>query len=230
MSIDRHLGNAIASASDQLRSMYEAATGALRDVADIVGGSVASAGDSPPRGESPAEGEVLIHCSSPATAVIRRGIDGRQHFIIHGPLHDREGATIGSFRGVYQAKIFSKSDLLTYPEPPAGPFDRPYVLGEAEWNPALNPTKSEWTFDRVGHVVTGVGVGLSRIAVQAGKGSTFWFATNSFLNGRTNAAQLALGEATSLATASFPTTPSLVDGMSFATRVSHVLSLRVLDQ
>jgi hypothetical protein len=168
---------------------------------------------------------VAIACYGPTTATIRQGIDGRQHFVLSGPLRDSHEVEIGRFEAVYQAKIFAKSDLFSYPDQPAEPFDRPYAAGEAEWTPLLNPAKAKWSFDNVGHVVTGVGLGLSRIAVEPYVGITFWFSTNWFLFGHTGGAEGLVGEGASLATASFPGTPALVDGVSFPVDASHLLSL-----
>jgi hypothetical protein len=192
----------------------------LRDMATSAATSLAgpSAGSGPGRG-------LTIVCRSRATASIRSGVDGRQCFVVQGPLSDLEGAPIGSFRAVYLAKVFSSSDLVAYPDPPKGPFDRAYAMGEMEWTPLLNPAKSEWTFDRVGHVVVGAGVGLSRIVTRGEQGVTFWFSTSSVVSMRLRDSAVTVGQANSLATAFFPETPALVESMSFPTDVFHILSL-----
>jgi len=177
----------------------------------------------------PAQGNLMIvSLHSPATATIRQGVDGRQHFVLQGSLRDSGGADIGWFQAVYQTKVFSKSDLLSYPEPPPEPFDRPYAFSEPEWTPPLNPVKSKWIFEQVGHVVTGAGLGLSRIRVEAGGNTTFWYSTSSFLFRRIGGAEIPVGEGTSLATATFASMPSLRDGMSFPVEVRHWLSMEAV--
>lgn len=186
-------------------------------------GTQARPGNPGPAPAPPDELELI--CTTAATATIREGIDGRRQFLVHGPLKDLDGQEIGTFRGVYQAKVFSQSDLLDHPEPPVGPFDRPYAAGEPEWTPPMNPAKSEWTFDVVGHVIRGAGLGLSRIALLPGGGTAFWFGVTSFVSWRRESVVICVGQATSQAKAIFPTTPALLDGMSFPTSIVHVLSL-----
>ncbi len=168
----------------------------------------------------------VMACRSPAMATIRQGIDGRLHFVVSGPLESLTGEAVGHFRGVFQAKIFSKTDLFDYPDPPSRPFDRPWSAGEAESPKALNPTKSEWTFDRLGHRVTGSGYGMARIAIEPFAGSHFWLSATSFLWGHSGSGVADhLGQAATLATATFPSTPSLVDGVSFPIQLYHYLTL-----
>jgi hypothetical protein len=172
---------------------------------------------------------LFIACYSNATATIREGIDGRRHFVISGELNDFNARKNGSFRSIYQTKIFTTADLTDYPEPlPFADFDRPSNFGEKDWTPLLNPTKSEWKFDRTRTVITGRGLGLARIAIGPTTGVKFWFSSNSFLHAFSNGSAIALGEAASLAVASFPETPSLVDGVSFGVDVYHSISLTSL--
>lgn len=173
-----------------------------------------------------ARDELVISCITQGSATVREGSDGRSQFMIRGELQDTTDLTrIGTFRGVFQTKIFSKSDLFDYPEPPERVFDRPYRFGEKEWSPLLNPAKCEWSFDDPKYVVTGVGMGLSRIAVDPSRGAQFWYSLNSFLHAYDGDEHVSLGEAASVATAHFPATPSLVEGMSFPLNVFHTLSM-----
>jgi len=216
------LADAIQSATTQFTSNFESAVTELRNIADTIGSYTVSSVGRLPRGRD----ERIIACYARATATIREGIDGRRQFVIHGPLYNLDGTQNGEFQAVYQTKIFSKSDLFDYPDPPSEPFDRPYHFKEDEWTPLLNPTKSKWTFHRESdYVVTGVGLGLARIAVGPGGTAQFWFSTNSFLFGDTKDTRPSHGEAASLATAFFPTTPALVEGMSFPTTIFHYMSL-----
>lgn len=174
----------------------------------------------------PAQGNLtVVSCQTSAKATIRQGIDGRQQFVIQGSLRDSAGSDVGWFQGVYQTKAFSKSDLLAYPEPPAEPFDRHYAFNEEEWTPLLNPVKSKWILEQMGCVVTGAGLGLSRIRVEPGGSTTFWYSTTSFLFLRAGGAETPAGQAVSLATANFASLPSLRDGMSFPVEMRHLLSL-----
>lgn len=213
-------------ASTELRRTYEAAVAALGRHAGTGSGRAAFSRPAASSAKASGPSESLrIVCTTAATATIRDGIDGRRHFVIHGPLKDLDGGELGTFRGVFQAKVFSQSDLLDHPEPPPEPFDRPYGASEPEWTPLLNPAKSEWSFDRVGHVIRGSGLGLSRIVLHQEGRTTFWFSVNSFVSFRDGPVDMALGQATSLATAAFPATPALLDGMSFETDIVHSLSL-----
>src|SRR5438445_8385004 len=66
---------------------------------------------------------LFLACYSNATATIRDGIDGRRHFVISGELNDFNARKNGSFRSIYQTKVFSTADLTDYPEPlPFGDF------------------------------------------------------------------------------------------------------------
>jgi hypothetical protein len=221
----RHMdavADAIVAATAQFKNNFESAVAVLRNISETMGGYVVPGIGRLPRSRD----ERLIVCYAAATATIREGIDGRRQFVIHGPLYNLDGTQNGDFQAVYQAKIFSKSDLFDYPDAPSEPFDRPYRFREDEWTPLLNPTKSKWTFHRESdHVVTGVGLGLARIAVGPGGAAQFWFSTNSFLFEHRQDARRSYGEAASLATAAFNETPALVEGMSFKTTVFHYMSL-----
>ena len=215
MGMDQRIADIIQSTAGRLAGMPSAFAASLR------------AGTSMPGVVRPAGSDnlIVIYCHAQATASVRQGIDGREQLVFQGRLQDSAGTDIGGFRAVYQAKIFSKSDLFAYPEPPSGPFDRPYGAGEPEWNPELNPTKSEWTFDQMGQVVSGVGLGLCRIAVEPYAGIKFWYSTNSFLFGHANGNAVPIGEAASLGTATFAGVPALSDGMSFTAEIFHLLTL-----
>ena len=213
-------------ASADLKNTYEAAIAAVERIAHPrSGGPSSSATPNPTTPSSKPAKDLQIICTTTANATIREGIDGRRHFVIHGPLKDLDDSKIGDFRGVFQAKIFSQSDLVAYPEPPPEPFDRPYAVGEPEWTPLMNPAKSEWSFDRVGHLIRGSGLGLSRIAPRPAGGTTFWYGVTSFVSWQHGPVVQCLGQATSLVTATFPTTPALLDGMAFPAQIVHTLSL-----
>ncbi len=222
MSREYSTAEIVERASTELKNTYQAAITALEQIARAT--SPRDTLPDPAAASAPL-GDLQIVCTTSGTATIREGIDGRRHFVIHGPLNDLDGGTIGAFRGVFQAKVFSQTDLLDHPESPPEPFDRPYAAGEPEWTPQLNPAKSEWSFDKVGHVIRGSGLGLSRIALRPGGGTTFWFGVTCFASWRQGLVDECIGQATSLATAVFPTTPALLDGMSFQTEIVHTLSL-----
>ena len=223
MSRDRNpTAEIVERASAELKKTYRAAISALEEVSRAASGRTPSSSRA---ASSAPQKDLKIICTTPASATIREGIDGRRHFVIHGPLKDLDGGEIGTFRGIFQAKAFSQSDLVDHPEPPPEPFDRPYRAGEGEWTPPMNPAKSEWNFDKVKQLIRGSGLGLSRIAMRPGGGTTFWFGVTSFISWHPGPAVECLGQATSLATATFSTTPALLDGMSFRTEVLHTLSL-----
>ncbi|MCA1593782.1 MAG: hypothetical protein LC754_14260 [Acidobacteria bacterium] len=90
--------------------------------------------------------EETIVCQSLGTGTVRHGIDGRAYFIVHGQLAGVDRALDGEFEGVWAAKVFTPQDLVSYPDLPLLPFDRPFKPGEEGWNPQLNPTKSRWNF------------------------------------------------------------------------------------
>ena len=170
------------------------------------------------------EEETIVRMSL-GTGTVRHGVDGRPYFIVHGRLIGVNGAPDGVFEGVWAAHVFTPQDLVNYPGQPAPPFDRPFKPSEADWNPALNPTKAKWTFGHGRGWLEAVGPALARIQVQSDGHTQFWYSVAAFVTSGGGVYEGVRGQATSMGSAYFLTVPQPLEGVSFELNAVHVLKV-----
>jgi hypothetical protein len=168
-------------------------------------------------------GETALVLRSVGTGTVRHGLDGMASFIVHGKLTSVDGAVNGEFEGVWAAKNFTPQALVSYPEEPLAPFDRPFRPGEPTWDPVLNPTKEKWTLDA--GWLEAVGPALCRIDIQANGRTYFWYSVAAFVTGGGGAYDGVRGQAICLGSAQFPNPPQPLEGLSFAIDALHVLKV-----
>jgi hypothetical protein len=177
-----------------------------------------------PTGGTGPEEEAIMRISL-GTGTVRYGVDGRMYFVVHGHLVGVDGAPDGEFEGVWAAQVFTPQDLVSYPEPPAPPFDRPFKPGEEGWSPALNPTKARWTFAHGRGWLEAVGTALSRIQIQSDGRTQFWYSVAAFVTGGGGAYEGVRGQATSMGSAYFLSVPQPLEGLGFELNAVHVLKV-----
>jgi hypothetical protein len=165
---------------------------------------------------------VRMSCGS---GTVRHGVDRRAYFIVHGRLEDLDGTADGTFEAAWAAKAFNLQDLVSYPNRPLAPFDRPFKPGEQGWDPSLNFTKAKWTFGRDRGWLEAVGPALSRIEIQSSGQTQFWYSVAAFVTAGGGSYDKVLGEATSLGSAHFSVPPSQLEALSFELNAVHVLKV-----
>lgn len=159
------------------------------------------------------------------TGTVRHGVDGQAYFIVHGQLIGIDGVPDGEFEGVWAATVFTPRDLVSYPNPPTPPFDRPLRPDEVCWNPQLNPTKARWTFGHNRGWLEAVGPALSRIQIQSDGHTQFWYSVAALITGGGGVYDGVRGQATSMGSACFMTVPQPMEGVSFELNAVHVLKV-----
>ncbi|MGH8067235.1 MAG: hypothetical protein ACRERE_18765 [Candidatus Entotheonellia bacterium] len=177
-----------------------------------------------PTGGTGPEEETIVRMSL-GTGTVRHGIDGRTYFVVHGHLVGVDGAPDGEFEGVWAAQVFTPQDLVSYPEPPTPPFDRPFKPGEVGWSPALNPTKAKWTFAHGHGWLEAVGPALSRVQIQSDGHTQFWYSVAAFVTSGGGVYEGVRGQATSMGSAYFLAVPQPLEGLSFELNAIHVLKV-----
>ena len=131
----------------------------------------------------------------------------------------------GEFEGVWGASVFTPEVLVSYPDPPPMPFDRPSRPGEPFWKPELNSTKARWIFGDGRDSLIATGPALSRIQIQSNQQTQFWYSVVSFVHGGSGAWDGVRGQATSMGSALFPSVPQPLEGLSFELDAVHVIKV-----
>jgi hypothetical protein len=87
--------------------------------------------------------EEVIICRSLGTATVSIRKEGKDLYIVpNGKLNGLNGEYLGEYTGVFRAK--TDDDLLTFPEQPKEPFDKPSHI--PDFRQRLHPTKAIWKF------------------------------------------------------------------------------------
>jgi|GEM_PF-2676512 len=164
--------------------------------------------------------EEVIICRSLGTATVY--IRGKDLFIVpNGKLHRLNGELVGSYTGVFKARI--DDDLLTFPPAPSPPFDKPSPI--PDFRQKLHPTKAIWKFHD-GSVIA-AGPANSYIIPLRDKSAQLVISIAMVITNGTKRYSGALGTISSLGATWFPYVPglslqkTLKDGAVFEAKGVH---------
>jgi hypothetical protein len=208
-----------------LHSILEALEGLAEKGLDSPGGGeAANAGGlfELAAAEGPYE-EVLI-CRSLGTATVY--IRGKDLYIVpNGKLNRVDGKAIGNYVGVFRSKL--GADLLTFPEAPSKPYDKPSPI--PDFRTRLNPTKAVWRLPEGS--IFAVGPANSYVIPLRDKSAQLVISIAMVITGGTRRYEGARGTISSLGATWFPYVPGLTlaqtlkDGAVFEAKGVH--SMRI---